>query len=143
MRKITLTVCIFALVTLPLTQVAVAEWQENRVTNQTTDNVYVIYSTWRGAKGGIPRGYRTLGYYRISPGQQRSFSAWAGNSIYFRISQSGEAMKPASATGTFAFCIHPSAALSHLGVYAAKTENGIPLCRCKKLDTNWKTTYNS
>ena len=112
MRKITLVLSVFVLLTLPLTDVAVAAWKANTVTNQTTENVYVIYSTWRGAKGSIPRGYRTLGYYRISPGQQRSFSAWAGNSIYFRISQSGEAMKPQSATETFAFWIHPRAAFT-------------------------------
>ena len=112
MRKITLVLSVFVLLTLPLTDVAVAAWKANTVTNQTTENVYVIYSTWRGAKGSIPRGYRTLGYYRISPGQQRSFSAWAGNSIYFRISQSGEAMKPQSSTETFAFWIHPRAAFT-------------------------------
>ncbi len=112
MRKITLMLSVLVLFTLPLTDVAVAAWQANTVTNQTTENVYVIYSTWRGAKGSIPRGYRTLGYYRVSPGQQRSFSAWASNSIYFRISQSGEALKPQSATETFAFWIHPRAAFT-------------------------------
>ncbi len=112
MRKITLMFSVFVLFTLPLTDVAVAAWQANTVENQTTENVYVIYSTWRGAKGSIPRGYRTIGYYRISPGQQRSFYAGANNSIYFRISQSGEALKPASATETFAFYLHPSAAFT-------------------------------
>ncbi len=112
MRKITLVLSVFVLLTLPLTDVAVAAWKANTVTNQTTENVYVIYSTWLGAKGSIPRGYRTLGYYRVSPGQQRSFSAWASNSIYFRISQSGEALKPQSATETFAFWIHPRAAFT-------------------------------
>ncbi len=112
MRKITLMFSVFVLLTLLLTDVAVAAWQANTVENQTTENVYVIYSTWRGAKGSIPRGYRTIGYYRVSPGQQRSFYAWAGNSIYFRISQSGEAMKPQSATETFAFWIHPRQAFT-------------------------------
>ena len=112
MRKITLMFSVFVLLTLLLTDVAVAALKANTVTNQTTENVYVIYSTWRGAKGSIPRGYRTIGPYRISPGQQRSFNAWANSNIYFRISQSGEALKPASATETFAFYLHPSAAFT-------------------------------
>ncbi len=112
MRKITLMFSVFVLLTLLLTDVAVAAWQANTVENQTTENVYVIYSTWRGASGSFPRGYRTIGYYRISPGQQRSFYAWANSNIYFRISQSGEAMKPQSATETFAFWIHPRAAFT-------------------------------
>ncbi len=112
MRKITLVLSVFVLLTLPLTDVAVAAWKANTVTNRTTENVYVIYSTWLGAKGSIPRGYRTLGYYRVSPGQQRSFYAWANNGIYFRISQSGEALKPQSATETFGFWIHPRAAFT-------------------------------
>ena len=102
MRKTLLVLSTFAVLTFSLTQTALAEWKANKITNRTTENIYVIYSTWRGAKDAIPRGYRTRGYYRVSPGQQRSFYAWSNNSIYFRISQSGEAIKPQSSTTTFA-----------------------------------------
>ena len=112
MRKTLLILSAFAVLTFSLTQTALAEWKANKITNRTTENIYVIYSTWRGAKDAFPRGYRTRGYYRVSPGQQRSFYAWSNNSIYFRISQSGEAIKPQSSTPTFAFWIHPSRAFT-------------------------------
>ena len=112
MRKTLLVLSTFAVLTFSLTQTALAEWKANRITNRTTENIYVIYSTWRGAQDAFPRGYRTRGYYRVSPGQQRSFYAWSNNSIYFRISQSGEAIKPQSATTTFAFWIHSSRAFT-------------------------------
>ena len=98
------------MLTLALGQLASAEWKKNIVTNRTTADVFVIYSTrlGRNTKRNIPAGYRTVGYYRIPAGQQRSFWAWANNSIYFRIlKKSGKAIKPLSSTPTISFWGHP------------------------------------
>ena len=122
MRRLTFSLCILVLLSLPFTQLAEAAWQANTVVNETSENIYVIYSTWRSAKGAAPRGYRTLGYYRISPGQQRNFYAWSNNSLYFRISQGGEAIKPSRSTETFAFWIHPSQAFT---VVSSKIESTV------------------
>ena len=106
MRKILLVLSTFAVLTFSLTQPALAEWKANTIINRTTDDIYVIYSTWRSASDVFPTGYRTRGYYRIAPGEQHSFDAWSDNDIYFRIEQSGEGLKPQSSTPTFAFWIH-------------------------------------
>ena len=105
---------IFLFVTLMLTltlgQLASAEWKKNVVNNQTTEDVFVIYSTLlgRNTERNIPAGYRTVGYYRVQAGQQRSFWAWANNRIYFRIvKKSGQAIKPLSSTPTVSFWVHP------------------------------------
>ena len=109
MRKITFSISLFVLLTLALTPFASAEWKRNTITNQTTERVFVVYSTWRGADSakGIPRGYRTLGYYAINPSASRTFYAWANNSIYFRITKSGIPQKPRRDSTTFSQWIHP------------------------------------
>ena len=88
------------------------KWIENTVVNQTSENIYVIYSTWARLNDDIPPGYVIRGYYKIAPGEQRSFYAWSTNNIYFRISQYGEALKPNSSTLTFPFWIHSTKAFN-------------------------------
>lgn len=98
------------MLTVTLGQLASAEWKRNIVNNQTTEDVFVIYSTLigRNTERNIPAGYRTGGYYRVQAGQQRSFWAWANNNIYFRIlKRSGQAIKPLSSTPTVRFWVHP------------------------------------
>ena len=114
MRKtiLSLTLFIFFAIAFALPEMASAEWRNNTVTNRTTEDLYVIYSTWRGASSGLPRGYRTRGYYRIDPGRQRTFRAWATNRIYFQIQKGGEPIKPQADTETFGFWVHPGAAFT-------------------------------
>ena len=114
MRKtiLSLTLFLFSVIAFALPEMASAEWRNNTVTNRTTEDLYVIYSTWRGASSGLPRGYRTRGYYRIDPGRQRTFRAWATNRIYFQIQKGGEPIKPQADTETFGFWVHPSAAFT-------------------------------
>ena len=113
MRRITFSISLFVLFTLALTPFASAEWKQNTITNQTTERVFVVYSTWRGPDSAkqIPRGYRTVGYYAINPSASRTFYAWANNSIYFRITKSGIPQKPANAT-TVSHWIHPISAFT-------------------------------
>ena len=94
------------------TPVVTEEWIENTVVNQTSEDIYVIYSTWAGQNNNIPAGYVIRGYYRTAPGEQRSFYAWSNNNIHFRITKSGEAIKPNSSTLTFPFWIHSTNAFS-------------------------------
>ncbi len=110
MQKNRAIIFLFVMLTLTLGQVASAEWKQNIVNNQTTEDVFVIYSTLlRGnTERNIPAGYRTVGYYRVRAGQQRSFWAWAHNRTYFRIvKKSGQAIKPLSSTPTVSFWVHP------------------------------------
>ena len=112
MQKNTTIILFFVTLMLMLTlgQLASAGWKKNIVNNQTTADVFVIYSTLLGrdTKRNISAGYRTVGYYRVQAGQQRSFWAWANNKIYFRIlKRSGQAIKPLSSTPTVSFWVHP------------------------------------
>ncbi len=88
---------------------AAAEWQENMVTNNTLEEIYVIKSTWQAADDnkGIPAGFWTRGSYRLAPGKSRIFHSWDTNSIYFRISNAQGAIKANSGTTAFAFWSHP------------------------------------
>ena len=113
MRRITFSISLFILFTLALTPFASAEWKQNTITNETTERVFVVYSTWRGPDSAkqIPRGYRTVGHYAINPSASRTFYAWANNSIYFRITKSRIPQKPANAT-TVSHWIHPTRAFT-------------------------------
>ncbi len=88
---------------------AAAEWQENLVTNNTLEEIYVIKSTWQAANSnkGIPAGFWTRGSYRLDPGKSRVFYSWDTNSIYFRISNADGAIKANSGTTASAFWAHP------------------------------------
>lgn len=110
MQKNRAIIFLFVMLTLTLGQVASAEWKQNIVNNQTTEDVFVIYSTLlgRSTSRNIPAGYRTVGYYRVRAGQQRSFWGWANNRTYFRIvKKSGQAIKPLRSTPTVSFWVHP------------------------------------
>ncbi len=107
MRRTMFVLSTVAVLMFSVAQLAAAQWKANPVTNQTNESLYVIHSTWRPAKAGIPSGFRTRGYYRLSAGETRKFYSWSDNSIYFHISRSGEAIKPKSGTLTFDFWIHP------------------------------------
>ena len=109
-RMLILTLSILMALTFAAPPIVEAQWKTNSVVNQTTDPLYVVYSTWYGQSQGLPRGYRTRGYYKVDPGNLRTFQAWANNAIYFQIWQSGETLKPKSTTETFAFWVHPSRA---------------------------------
>ena len=93
---------------------------ENMVVNQTSEDIYVIYSIDRrwGESTSVlfeTHGsyFETSGYYKIAPGEQRSFEQPTFNvdserQISFRISKRGEAIKPQSPTRTFLSWIHPT-----------------------------------
>ena len=72
MRKALLITIVFLLLTLSITQSAIAQ-RQNIITNQTTEPLYVVYSTKFGAHGAIPAGYWTAGWKEISAGQQEAF----------------------------------------------------------------------
>ena len=110
MQKTTVSMFLFVLLTLTLTQLAVAQWQDNIVTNQTTENIYIVDSTLRGrnSSGSIPAGHRTTGFHRIQPDEQRAFRAWSNNPIYFQIWKGGRAIKPLSSTQTVSAWVHPN-----------------------------------
>ncbi len=110
MQKTTVSMFLFVLLTLTLTQLAVAQWQDNIVTNQTTEDIYIVYSTLmaRNSSGSIPAGHRTTGFYRIQADQHRVFRAWANNPIYFQIWKGGRVIKPLSSTQTVSAWVHPN-----------------------------------
>ena len=118
MKKLTLfTIILVLTVAMALTTAIAqqsAEWKQNTITNQTTERVFVVYSTWRGADAAkqIPRGYRTVGHYAIDPSASRTFWAWANNSIYFRITKSGIPQKPQRDSTTVSHWIHPTRAFT-------------------------------
>ncbi len=109
MRRTIVALSMLAVFMFASAPFAGAEWQENLVTNNTLEEIYVIKSTWRAADDnkGIPAGFWTRGSYRIPPGMSRIFHSWDTNSIYFRISNAAGAIKANSGTTAFAFWAHP------------------------------------
>ena len=86
MSVIMLTVSLLAYTALTQLASAQGDWKENRVTNQTSETLYVTFSTWRAASGEVTAtGYRTAGHYTIDPGDSRLFHAYKNNAIYFQI----------------------------------------------------------
>ena len=79
---------------------------ENIVVNQRSEDIYVIYSTWKRRTEDLPEGYVTRGHYKIAPGEQRSFNSLPNTRVHFHISQRREALKPQDSTSTFPFWIH-------------------------------------
>ena len=101
MRKFTIAMSIFTFLTLSLTQLSVAQWKENNVTNRTASDIHVVFSTWRVAKGTVPAtGYRSVGYYTIAPGTSEKFWAYKNNPLYLLIEGNGKALKPRHNTST-------------------------------------------
>ena len=108
MRKALLITIVFLLLTLSMTQSAIAQ-RQNIITNQTTEPLYVVYSTKFGAHDAIPAGYWTAGWREIQAGQQEAFWAYDPHKIYFQIWKGYQRVKPLSSTQTLAFWINRNA----------------------------------
>ena len=104
MRKMSVITLTASLIILTYTQLAVAQnnWTESRITNKTTETLYVVFSTWLAPSRDVPeQGYRTVGYYTIAPGKFHKFYGYKDNPIYFQIHNSaGQALKPRQNTAT-------------------------------------------
>ncbi len=104
MRKMSVITLTASLIILTYTQLAVAQnnWTESRITNKTTETLYVVFSTWLAPSRDVPeQGYRTVGYYTITPGKFHKFYGYQNNPIYFQIQNSaGQALKPRQNTPT-------------------------------------------
>ena len=85
MRKTILTTSLFVILTLSLTQLATSQWKDNVFTNQSAENVYVAFTTYRPASDNIPLGWRTTAWYLIEAGETHTFQAFADNPIYYLI----------------------------------------------------------
>ena len=120
MRNVLLSLAIFLLLALTLTDVAVAQ-KQNIIINDTTETLYVVSSTKFGAQGAIPAGYRTSGWKTIAAGQRRAFFAYDPHKIYFQIFKGGHPIKPQPATNTVAFWIHRTA---HFDIVTQQAING-------------------
>ena len=101
MRKMTFIVSLF--VSLMLTPLAMAQgWKSNEVTNRTTRNVYLVFSTWRPATQSLPEGYRITGHYRLKPNQTHEFHAFNNNAFYLQVWHPNlKVIKPTADTRTF------------------------------------------
>ena len=101
MRKMTFIVSLF--VSLMLTPLAMAQgWKPNEVTNRTTRNVYLVFSTWRPATQSLPEGYRITGHYLLKPNQTHEFHAFNNNAFYLQVWHPDlEVIKPTADTRTF------------------------------------------
>ena len=108
MRKALLITIVFLLLTLSMTQSAIAQ-RQNIITNQTTEPLYVVYSTKFGAHDVIPAGYWTAGWKEIQAGQQEAFWAYDPHKIYFQIWKGSQRVKPLSSTQTLAFWVNRDA----------------------------------
>ena len=104
MRKMSVITLTASLIILTYTQLAVAQnnWTESRITNKTTETLYIVFSTWLAPSRDVPeRGYRAVGYYPIAPGKFHKFYGYQDNPIYFQIQNSaGQALKPRQNTAT-------------------------------------------
>lgn len=108
MRKALPITFIFFLLTFSIAPFAMAQ-KQNIITNETTETLYVVYSTKFGAQGAIPDGYRTSGWKTIAAGQQRTFWAYDPHKVYFQIFKGSQPIKPERSTETFAFWINRNA----------------------------------
>ena len=101
MRKMTFIVSLF--VSLMLTPLAIAQgWKSNEVTNRTTRNVYLVFSTWRPATQSLPEGYRITGHYRLMPNQTHEFYALNNNAFYLQVWHPDlKVIKPTATRETF------------------------------------------
>ena len=110
MRKTTLFIFVFAMLTLTLTQFATADYLISN--GSATENAWVIYSTWRAAGDGWPAGWRTRGWYLVEPGDFRNLWVPEDNPwVYIRVERPyGREIKPPDHETRDAarFWIHPS-----------------------------------
>lgn len=114
MRKTTLFIFVFAMLTLTLTQFATADFLISN--GSATENAWVIYSTWREASGGYPAGWRTQGWYLVEPGGFTNLWVPEDNTwVYIRVERpAGREIKPLDHRTRDAarFWIHPSEAFT-------------------------------
>ena len=94
MRKITITTSFLIVVTLFMTQLATAQWKHNLVTNDSSNTVLVTFATYQPKEGQIPEGWRTMGWYRINPGNSRPFQAFGDYPIYYLVFHGGNFLQP-------------------------------------------------
>ena len=104
---------IFLTLTLTLTQFATADY---RITNgSTTQNAWVIYSVFKPASSGWPEGWRTTGWYQITPGGTRNLRVPEDNTwVYIHVHRGGKEIKPIDheTKDAYPFWIHPSKAFT-------------------------------
>ena len=81
MRKVTFLTCILTLLMLTSLQKASAEYT---VLNGSKYKVSLLVSTWMEARGDIPAGYHTKGYYKIDPGDFFPIN-WGSSDYYIRM----------------------------------------------------------
>ena len=108
MRKALLITMILLLFTVSIPMSAIAQ-KRNIIINQTTETIFVVYSTKYGAQGAVPAGYQTKGWKTIVAGEQKTFWAYDPHKIYFQIWKGLQRVKPTRSTQTFAFWIHRDA----------------------------------
>ena len=109
MQKIVsiLTFSLFSVLAVMLPEVASADEKTNTVVNGTTEDISVVYSTWRDAFDNLPSGYFTAGHVFVPPGESLALQGWTNRPIYFRIKRGDEAIKPSAGTETVSFWVHP------------------------------------
>ena len=104
MRKMFVITLTASLLILTFTRLAVAQsnWKENKFTNQTSETLHVVFSTWRFASRNVPKtGYRTVGYYNIPPGGFEKFYGYLNHPIYLQIqTHTRDPIKPQKSTAT-------------------------------------------
>ena len=101
MRKTTVRTLILMVLMLSVTQLALAQWRKNTITNQTSGTIYVVWSTAFPAGGDVPEaGYRTTGWVNLLPGQQEDFWGYSTHRIYFLILSGSDPIKPDWSTDT-------------------------------------------
>ena len=114
MRKTTLFIFVFAMLTLTLPQFATADFLISN--GSATENAWVIYSTWREASGGYPAGWRTQGWYLVEPGDFRNLWVPEDNPwVYIRVERpAGKEIKPPDhgTRDSARFWRHPSEAFT-------------------------------
>ena len=112
MRKITVAMICFSILTLIVAASSVADYQ---ITNSTTEDAWVVYAAWRSANGAWPEGWRTQGYYKIAPGETRNLQVPVSERwVYIRVENTNGEMKPPdhATRDRFLFWRHPSKAFT-------------------------------
>ena len=108
MPKKLFSVCIFVIAILTLTQFAAADYT---LTNgSTTESAWVVYSFYEIADNEWPEGWRTTGWYEVTPGETKTLSVPEDNAfVYIRVERSDGEIKPPdhAIRDNFLFWIHP------------------------------------
>ena len=112
--KTTFLTIVFVLLTLTTTPLAIADYE---ITNDSSsETAWAIYSTWRPANDDWPEGWRTMGWYRILPGDTLTLQVPSDNaSVYLRVERPYQTeIKPLdhATRDRSLFWIHPSYAFT-------------------------------